>query len=176
MEPLSTSGTGHKGLHLDCLPKAGALKIWSLDDSDIGMSWKLVRGETISLTPMQGIMGPPAPSCLSSPSHSPWSDQLCSTPHGSSHAVLFHHSPKAMGLSSYKLKSLETVSHVTVFISFKTDCLACFVTAAWSVLRYQSLTPILFEKVALRGLEPQRCRVSSGSISDEWHFLITITE
>lgn len=61
------------------------------------------------------------------------------------------------GRSSFKLKSLETVSH-TVFRSLKDDCLMCFVTETWSVLRYQSLTPILFEKVALRGLQPRRCR------------------
>lgn len=119
MEPLSPL----QGLLLNCLPEASVLKIWSPDDSDVGMSWKLVRGETITLTPMQGILGAPSsflsffpfPSTVVSPA-------LLTTWFWN--AVLFHPSPKAMGLRSYKLKSLETVSHATVFISFKADCLA----------------------------------------------------
>lgn len=75
-------------------------------------------------------------------------------PHGSDHAILCRHSPKAMGPSSYKPKSHETMSH-TVFSFLKADCLVCFVMAVWSV---KSLTPVLFEKVVLRGLQPRRCR------------------
>lgn len=100
-------------------------------------------------------------------------------PHGSDHALPFHHSPKATEPRGYKLKSLETVSHA-VFSSFKADYLMCFVTATWSVLRDQSLTPILSEKVSLRGLQPGRgrgSRVRIPKLAFTWAAVfITITE
>lgn len=39
--PSITSGTGRKGLDLNCLPKVQVLKTWSPDDGDAGMGWKL---------------------------------------------------------------------------------------------------------------------------------------